>query len=146
MWGTQLSRITFMQSLSSGVSSFLSRPVGFKFCVKSEKTLIAKFVFSASSGLYLVNRFLGFTFVLQYFVVVFAFFFFERRYHLERNLGPAEFLVFPLECPKVSSYPRFLTLAVPLNSGSGSVSNFKNLSCAASCFNVFSASNVLSLP
>ena len=80
MGGTQVSQIILKWSLSSAVSSFLSRAVGFKFCVKNEKTSTTKFTFSTSSAMYLlyemfVNKVLDFSFVLLYFVLAFFFFF-----------------------------------------------------------------------
>ena len=44
MWYTSIPNHFYVIS-SSDVSSFLSRPVGFKFCVRNEKTSMKKFVF-----------------------------------------------------------------------------------------------------
>ena len=49
MWYTAVTNHFYVISFES---SFLSIPVGFKFCVKNEKTSITKFVFSTSSDLY----------------------------------------------------------------------------------------------
>ena len=114
--GTQVFQISLTYSLSSVVSSFLSRPLEFKFCFKNEKTSTIKFPFSTSSGLYLlyetlINKFLDFTFVLLYFVFAFFFSFLERCYHPERNLGVADLLAVvtsPIVCSEVSSCPGFL--------------------------------------
>ena len=152
MGGTQVSQIILKWSLSSAVSSFLSRAVGFKFCIKNEKTSTTKFTFSTSSAMYLlyemfVNKVLDFSFVLLYFVLAF-FFFSEWCYHPERNVGLADFLAVvipPIVCSEVSSCPRFLP--PPWNSGCfETVPSFENLLYAPSSFKVFSTSNVSSLP
>ena len=110
-----MSQIILTKSLSSAVSSFLLRPVRFKFCIKNEKTT-TKLIFSASSGLYFlyetsVNKFLNFTFVLLYFVFVCILVFLERRYRPEKDLGSADFLAvvtYPIVCSEVFSCPHFL--------------------------------------
>ena len=140
---------SFLRNLFRAVSQvfYQDQLAGLKLYVKNEKTSITNFVFSTSSGciFYKKHPSTNFWFLLLYYYILLLFLF-ERCYCPERNLSLADFLLmlfFLIDCSEISSFPHFLPFS--LNSGcSESVSNFEDLSCAPSCFKVFSASNVSS--
>ena len=151
--GTQVFQISLTYSLSSVVSSFLSRPLEFKFCFKNEKTSTIKFPFSTSSGLYLlyetlINKFLDFTFVLLYFVFAFFFFFFGtllsswKKFRCSWFTGGGNLFNSVLRSFLMSW---FSTSSVKLWLLWNCVKFWKSIVCSSS-FKVFFASNISPLP